>query len=66
MLSNIIRERAQTAAIHAASLVKTMQGTPQKQDTAAIHARDLVLQGKTGATAVESGYRVAMGLAVLA
>ena len=66
MLTQIIKNRAQIASIQAASLVKTMQGTRQGQDNAAHHARDLVIQGKTGATAVETGYRFGMGLPVLA
>ena len=60
------KTRAQTAAIHAANAVKRMRGTRFGQDTAAIYAKELVLEGTTAATAVENGYRVGMGLKLFA
>jgi len=53
-------------AIQAANAVKLMGGDRIAQDTAAIYASALVDDGKTGATAVENGYRVGMGLELLA
>lgn len=57
--------RANRAAIHAANAVKRRNGTRVNQDKAAIYAKELVLDGFTGATAVENGYRVGMGMASL-
>jgi len=65
-MQTIKQSRAQIAAILAANAVKRMRGTRSGQDAAAIYAKELVLDGTTAATAVENGYRVGMGMALLA
>lgn len=65
-IRSTIAKKSLHAGIHAANAVKNSGGNRSKQDTAAIYARHLVEQGKTGATAVENGYRVGMGKAILA
>lgn len=54
------------ASIHAANAVKKRGGNSRQQDSAAISASLMIQQGKTGATAVENGYRVGMGMAAVA
>ncbi|RLA20980.1 MAG: hypothetical protein DRQ62_09910 [Gammaproteobacteria bacterium] len=58
--------RSQMAGILASNAVKLMNGDRVSQDKASIYAKALINGGKTGATAVENGYRVGMGLDLLA
>jgi len=58
-------QKAQLAATLASNLVKKMGGNRVAQDAAALYAKESVLDHYTGATAVENGYRVGMGLKLL-
>jgi len=58
-------QKADYAATLSANAVKAMGGNRVAQDAAALYAKQLVLDHYTGATAVENGYRVGMGLKLL-
>lgn len=53
-------KRSQRAAIHAAHLTKQQGGDRIAQETAAIYARQLVIDGKTGATAIDEGRKAGL------
>jgi len=64
--NEMLQTRAELAAIHAANAVKRRKGPRASQDSAAIVAKNAVLSGKTGASAVELGYRFGMGMEISA